>query len=330
MKNINIIFVLLAITLLLSGGCGYDHYLTTKSIQLSSGQSNMVKAMTFNIRTKTFIDGFNGWNNRKQIVLQVLANNAPDVIGLQEARYSQYRQIRESLPQYSAYSAGRNNGRESGEACPIYYRKDRFRLTDSGTFWFSDTPSVPGSKDWGNNRPRICSWIHLVETRSGAGFYVYNLHLDHRSQNSREKSVQLLAKQIKKRKIKDPFIVMGDFNMEIDNPAMRYLDRVGRENPLVKSSDTWQSIHPGRMIGTRHSFRGSLSGPHIDHIRISPKLQVLDARIDFRHGSNGRYPSDHFPLIAKILLAPSAKSRYISAATRETNTAIGDKNRPGV
>jgi hypothetical protein len=57
---------------------------------------------------------------------------------------------------------------------------------------------------------------------------------------------------------------------------------------------------------------------------------VLDARIDFRHGSNGRYPSDHFPLIAKILLAPSAKSRYISAATRETNTAIGDKNRPGV
>jgi endonuclease/exonuclease/phosphatase family metal-dependent hydrolase len=285
--------------------------------------------MTFNIRTKTFIDGLNGWNHRKDIVFDVLSDNAPDVFGLQEARYSQYRAIRQALPQYGAYAAGRKNGKASGESCPIFYRRDRFTLADAGTFWFSNTPSVPGSKDWGNMPPRICSWTRLVERQTGTSFYVYNLHLDHLSQNSRDKSVRLLTEKIKLRKTKDPFIVMGDFNMRLDNPAMRYLDRIGHNNAYVKSYDTWQLIHPGRRIGTRHGFDGSLDGPQIDHIRISSNLQALDARIDHRHDGNGRYPSDHFPLIARIMLAPSAGRGY-AAATENIKTNSETKQLPDV
>ena len=188
--------LLLSAALLLSGGCGSSQYYPAKTIPFTRNDPGIVKAMTFNIRTKTFIDGFNGWNRRKDIVFDILADNAPDVFGLQEARYTQYRAIRQALPQYGSYAAGRSNGKASGESCPIFYRRDRFTLADAGTFWFSDTPSVPGSKDWGNTPPRICSWARLVERQTGIGFYVYNLHLDHLSQNSREKSVRLLTEKI--------------------------------------------------------------------------------------------------------------------------------------
>ena len=271
--------------------------------------------MTFNIRTQTIIDGPNHWNYRKQLVTDVIANNSADIIGLQEAKNSQFKYIESVLPQYAAYAVGRSDGGHGGESCPVLYRKDRFSLIDAGTFWFSDTPLVAGSKDWGNLPPRICSWIHLIETNTGSGLYVYNLHLDNLSQHSREKSVQLLTEKIAARGTKEPFIVMGDFNMEIHNPAMRYLNRIGYEKPLLGSADAWQSIHPNRSLGTRHGFKGRMSGPQIDHIRLSSNLQVLDARIDVRH-KNGRYPSDHFPVVANIRLGGPLYSRNITAAAR--------------
>lgn len=313
--------VLLITTAMILSGCG-GGTMRPHTVRFSNNQTDVVKAMTFNVRTKTFIDGLNGWNHRKQSVFDILSDNSPDIIGLQEVQYTQYREIHQALPQYNSYIAGRNNGKASGESCPIFYRKGRFTLADAGTFWFSDTPSLPGTTDWGNMSPRICSWAHLIDTRSKAGLYVYNLHLDHFSQNSREKSVKLLASKINGRKIKDPFIVMGDFNMELDNPAMQYLDRTGWEKPYTKSTDAWQLVHPGRTIGTRHGFSGGLSGPQIDHIRISSNLHALDARIDLRHNGSGRYPSDHFPVIANIFLGPASALKYTPTPIPEKSTRL--------
>lgn len=281
-------------------GCGSGRAVSRK-VYFSPQQDSEIKVMTFNIRTRTIIDGPNHWNHRKKLVTDIIASNRADVIGLQEAKNSQFEYIETTLPQYGTYAVGRSNGVRGGESCPILYRKDRFTAIEADTFWFSDTPSVAGSKDWGNMPPRICTWMHLVDKQSGTGFYVYNVHLDHRSQNSREKSVRLLATKIAGRRTRDPFIILGDFNMERNNSAMVYLNRVGSQNPLVRSNDAWQWIHPNQSIGTRHGFGGSISGPQIDHIRISPKLQALDVRIDARQ-RNGRYPSDHFPVIAKLLL----------------------------
>ena len=117
-------------------------------------------------------------------------------------------------------------------------------------------------------------------------------------------------------------IVMGDFNMESQNPAMRWLNRIGIGKPRLASTDVWQSIHPNRTIGTRHGFNGSLSGPQIDHIRLSSNLQALDARID-THSRNGRYPSDHFPVVAKIRLTGAGYDRRATVAAQVPNTNSG-------
>jgi endonuclease/exonuclease/phosphatase family metal-dependent hydrolase len=282
---------------------------TLKKVAFSSTQLNQVKVMTFNIRTRTIIDGLNHWNHRKGFVADTIAGNGADIVGLQEVRNSQLKYIKSKLPQYAVYAAGRCDGEQSGESCPVLYRKDRFELLDSGTFWFSDTPSIAGSKGWGNLPPRICSWVHLAETHTGNGLYVYNLHLDHISQNSREKSVQLLMKKIAARQTNEAYIMMGDFNMEVQNPAMRWLNRIGLARPRLASFDVWQSIHPNRSIGTRHGFNGHFSGPQIDHIRFSSNLLAIDARID-NHSRNGRYPSDHFPVVANIRFNRSRYNRH--------------------
>jgi endonuclease/exonuclease/phosphatase family metal-dependent hydrolase len=285
---------------MLSGCAGRKSHVSM-DVHFSPAQTDVVKITTFNIRIgNAWFDGPNRWNKRKQIVVDALKNNAADVIGLQEALDFQINQIQQALPQYSRYAAGSINGKQKGPACPIFYRKDRFELVDSGTFWFSNTPAKPGSKDWGNLWPRLCSWVHLINKNDGVGFYVYNLHLDCWSQNSREKSVRLLANHISNRRIQDPFIVTGDFNMELDNPAMKYLQKIGYETPYPRMVDAWMSVHPDDTnIGTYHKFKGRVSGRRIDHIPMSEHVQALDVRID-RNTLNGRYPSDHFPVTATI------------------------------
>lgn len=299
--KISIVYLLPVIALVLSG-CAESKKFASTNVSFKSTQPNVIKAMTFNIRTNTVVDVINSWAKRKDLVVDIIASDAPDVMGLQEVRNSQLKHIQKSFPQYDKYSAGRDNGKKKGEACPIFFRKDRFAMLDSGTFWFSSTPDKPGSKRFGNLFPRICSWVHLIDKNGGSGFYVYNLHLDSTSQSSREKSVEQLAAHIAKRATKEPFIVMGDFNMEINNPAMAYLQNNENRTPYPKMKDVWLSVNYGQSkAGTHHKFSGKSECPKIDHMPISENAKVLEVIIDQR-SRNGKYPSDHFPVIAKIKL----------------------------
>lgn len=298
--NKNAVTLFSFICLMTIGVCsGREKQNTADIINFPASVGGVVKVMTFNIRVDTVLDAFNRWSNRRNLVVDTLASEVPDVFGIQEGLFYQVRQIQEALPQYSDYSAGRNDGKQNGESCAIFYRKDRFIMDAHGTFWFSDTPDKAGSKGWGNINPRICSWVHLIEKGTNRGFYVYNVHLDNISQKSRTKSIELLAKQVAARRLNDRFILMGDFNMELSNLAMSILLNDSRQSPYPRIFSREQSLNPS--LGTRHNFSGSLTGPKIDHILTGEYSVVFELSID-HHSVNGRYPSDHFPVIAKILL----------------------------
>jgi endonuclease/exonuclease/phosphatase family metal-dependent hydrolase len=121
--------------------------------------------------------------------------------------------------------------------------------------------------------------------------------MDHLSQNSRKKSVRLLTQKIAARKTDDPYIVMGDFNMKMNNSAMEYL----QANTVAPMADAWTALHGNKATrGTRLGFNGH-SGPIIDHIPLSRELRAIEVSIDSRK-YNGRRPSDHLPVIAKVLM----------------------------
>lgn len=269
-----------------------------------------LQVMSFNIRYGTANDGDNHWEKRKELVFEVLREERPDVAGLQEALRFQIDQIRQALPVYQEIGVGRDDGKEKGEYSVILYRQDRFQAEESGTFWFSDTPEVAGSRHWGNDCVRICSWVRLIEKTSRRAFYIYNLHLDHQSQPSREKSVQLLVQRIRQRKHPDPVIVTGDFNAEEDNPAVLYLQGkyafAGKAGELSESQvvmlDSFRVLHPDvTEVGTFHGFEGRSEGGKIDYIFVSRDAPVQKAEIVSTQ-KDGRYPSDHFPVTAQIVL----------------------------
>jgi endonuclease/exonuclease/phosphatase family metal-dependent hydrolase len=266
--------------------------------------------MTFNIRFGTANDGKDHWENRKEMLFDVLRRYNPDIIGMQEALRFQLDEIRTTLPHYAEVGAGRDDGKAAGEFSAILFRSDRFSSVEDGTFWFSDTPEIPGSMTWGNSFPRICSWTRLVEKTSGSTFRVYNVHLDHVSQPSREKSVAALMQNIQQ---SDPVIVTGDFNAGEQNPAILFLKgdtsvhlsapNAGR----IQLVDSYRSLHPDeKAVGTFHAFRGNTDGDKIDFVFVEPGTPVLEAAI-LHDNVNGRYPSDHFPVIARIVLIAARK-----------------------
>ncbi|HBB68013.1 MAG: hypothetical protein A2X28_00255 [Elusimicrobia bacterium GWA2_56_46] len=277
-------------------------------------ESLEIRAMTFNVRLGSANDGSDNWENRRDMVFDVLRRYKPDVVGLQEPLRFQLDQIRRAVPEYGELGVGREAGGTEGEYSPILYRRSRFTPAESGTFWFSDTPETAGSSNWGNAYIRICTWARFVEKKTGGAFYVFNVHLDNVSQASREKSVILLVKRILGRSRPDPVVVTGDFNVAENNSAVRYLtagdaleaaDVDLRVNP-IPMVDTFRALHgDARGTGTFHEFKGNSDGEKIDYIFTSPEISVAESEI-LRDSRGGRYPSDHFPVSARLYLPPSA------------------------
>jgi len=175
--------------------------------------------MSFNIRYGTANDGENRWPLRRDLLFDVVRQVDADVVGLQEALHSQIVEITTAVPGYSVIGVGRDDGHTRGEYAAILFRHDRFHVAESGTFWFSDTPSIVASKSWGNTITRICTWARLID-RQGQPFWVFNVHLDHQSQPSRERSTALLAERIRARvPATEPVVVTGDFNVGEANPC---------------------------------------------------------------------------------------------------------------
>ncbi len=273
-----------------------------------------LSVMSFNIRYGTADDGADHWKNRREMVFDVLRKHKSDIIGLQEALRFQIDEIKESVEGFGETGVGREDGKTKSEYCAILYAAERFKIAESGTFWFSDTPEVPGSIHWGNACTRICTWARFVERKSGKTFYFYNLHLDHISQPSREKSAVLLSRRIQKRSHPDPFVVTGDFNAGEGNSVVKYLKGeallAGADGVEVKSAvpvvDTFRVLYPdAKDVGTFNGFKGQRSGGKIDFILTTSDVEVLDARILYDN-VDGRYPSDHYPVSARMKLAVRA------------------------
>jgi endonuclease/exonuclease/phosphatase family metal-dependent hydrolase len=266
--------------------------------------------MSFNIRYGTARDGDNAWPNRRDLCMATIEGRDADIIGLQEALAFQLDEIRRGLPGYTLVGVGRDDGLRKGEYAPLLIRTDRFAVDRARTVWFSETPEVPGSKDWGNNITRICTWVRLIDLRTGKALWVYNMHLDHQSQLSRERSAELVGRLIAERPDPaEPVIIMGDMNAGESNPALRYYrgeiaSASGRDDapPSPHLVDTYRAVHPDqKQVGSFTGFKDERDGEKIDHLLVSSGVEIVDADIDRTRGEDGRCPSDHDAVWATVV-----------------------------
>lgn len=265
--------------------------------------SEPLRVATFNIRYGSAPDGEDRWELRRSRVVETIRELDLDVVGLQEAEAFQTREILAALPRYAAIGVSRDDGRLKGEACPLLVDRTRFVIAESGVFWLSDRPEEPGSITWDNVCTRVCTWARLIDWETGRGGYVYNVHLDHVGQQSRERAAVQVRADFAKRAARagaaDPLIVMGDFNAAEDNPAIATI-RGTSDDPLTLR-DAFRVLHADGAGGTFNGFKLDSEGGDrkIDYVWVGPGWQVVQTGID-RRKIDGRYPSDHFPVWAEL------------------------------
>jgi endonuclease/exonuclease/phosphatase family metal-dependent hydrolase len=273
---------------------------TCLSVWASDLNSSGLRVMSFNVRNSFARDGVNHWESRKGLVYNVIRDYAPDVLGLQEANSFQLEELCHEFSEYGKVGEGSMGG-SKGQYSAILFLKERFKLTDSGNFWLSETPTEP-SKSWGSSHHRICTWAELLDRKSQQTVYVYNTHMDDGSRKAREKGARMIMNHIQEKAAKSPFVFMGDFNAPEDSEVLKIIkgDSEARQNLGMQMVDSFRVLYPDReKVGTYNGFTGQSDGPKIDYIMVKPSMRVIDASI-LQTNRRGRYPSDHFPVTAEL------------------------------
>ena len=277
-----IICILLCVTVF----CACDDWDTA---QYDAGQ---IKIMSVNVRRVTSADtGLRAWKNRRSIVIENIKEASPTIIGMQEVTPLQYKYLQRRLNNYNYTVTYRDNTAQS-EACPIFYRKDLYTLVQQGTFWLSETPDVV-SKDWGAAYYRICTFVVLRDNATQKQFAVFNTHLDNESETARVNGFGVIQDKINALK-HYPTVVMGDFN---DTENSEIYTKATENFFDVK----YQVDNAFVNCATFHNW-GQEVGRTIDYILIAQTGFTVNSYQVITTTYNGKYASDHFPIVSLLTL----------------------------
>jgi len=270
-------------------------------------ERQVIKVMTYNLKFASPI--FKpAWSVRRDWQVDLINKYGPDIIGTQEGLKEQVDFLMDHLTEYVVIGEGRKGG-DDDEHMAIFFKRNRFRLREMGTFQLSETPEVLGSGPEIN--PRIVTWARLaIINRPADGktnpypadyrghwentqeFYVFNTHFfTARSGYNLAKlnSAKLIMERINAFNrfgewTKDrPVFLMGDFNARPGGEVYRTF--VGDEN----SDDP-------------HLLKDSVEGGRgIDWILYKGNVNVLHyEKVDYN--VDGAYPSDHKPVFVEFQL----------------------------
>ncbi len=304
MKRINILFFILFSTLTLSAQ------------ELVVG--------SYNIRNDNQGDAKrgNGWVQRCPVICDMIEWNDVDVFGAQEVKRNQIDDMLRELEDYDYVGVGRDDGKDKGEFSPVFYKRDRFKLLDQGTFWISETPDKVGVKGWDAALPRICSYARLQDKVTKRKFWFFNLHMDHVGVEARREGAKLIARKITQMCGDEPAMVSGDFNVDQNNEAYKTIVSQG---VLADSFEKAEKRY--NRTGTFNSFNPNLfTESRIDHIFVTKHVKVRNyailtdgywipnpetkgkikgdaapQEIDFEKYIH-RCPSDHYPVMLRVNL----------------------------
>ena len=272
--------------------------------QHMNDSTKTLRVMTFNIQGATFPEaGPHSWQNRAALNVKTIRRYAPDLIGFQEMQCGNWDTYQEELVEYGRI-AGIAYGHD--EHSSIFWNPARLRLMESGEFWLSRTPDQP-SHDWEADQAIGVSWVKLQCIPSGFPLLHLNTHLDHKSALSRSEGSKLIVERAATLQDGMAVILTGDFNCNPTSPPYHILQEAGFGDTYLAAG------HRDGEVSTFHGFEGSAYsalrwGPEpfwrVDWILTRDGVQKISTLscIVVRDAEPPFYPSDHYPVIADLLL----------------------------
>ena len=258
-----------------------------------------IKIMSFNVRTSGMDkDTPNHWDNRKEACLALIKDHMPDIMGVQEATFTnQWVWLKDQLKSagYEGYGLNRQTGKESGSGeCPgILYNRNVIKKIEVGTFWLSETPDTP-SKGWDANYYRTATWGLFEHNATGQRFFMVNTHLDHESVTAQIEGMKLIEQKLLEYEWDYPLYLTGDFNVISTDKA---LDGI---KEFMRNARTYATVRDTNP--TVNGFGSSSSRKQIDHIYYSDYLKAVEYYTIMDAYNGVTYVSDHYPIYAIIKL----------------------------
>lgn len=259
-----------------------------------SSSFSQTKIMSYNIRYDTPNDGDNWWELRKDEVVELLKYYSPDFIGIQEAMPNQLKFVANNLDKYNYIGYGRDGLGTNSEGVPLFYNSNNYQLLGQEVFWLSETPQKI-SKGWDADFKRIVVYGKFKTKKSNQIVHIFNTHFDHKGENARLKSAELIVDYINKNQLADKKIVlMGDLNCLPSESPIKLLEQEFKNSYKIKSASVYGPI------GTFNRFNTMKAATKkIDYI-FTKNIDVKSYRcIDDRRKNNLNL-SDHFPIIIEI------------------------------
>ncbi|MBU0714525.1 MAG: endonuclease/exonuclease/phosphatase family protein [Verrucomicrobia bacterium] len=261
-----------------------------------------MKILTCNLRGYGKGDGHNAWIHRKELCIDVIKSERPDVISFQEME--QFADLTSAFPEYDTYAMVDEPCGRRQMNC-IFYRRDGYARISAGGYWLSQTPHVAGSKSWDSACVRLVNWIRLEDSTTKKEFRIVNTHLDHVSQPAREKQAELIVADSCAYPSAYPQVLTGDMNCDSTNKTIAILKAGGW-------IDTYGTAHGTENPGhTYHAFLGpeyNSSIGKMDWIFTRGEILVNNAKV-ITHATNGRFPSDHYFISATLIIGTLPQKR---------------------
>ncbi len=219
-------------------------------------------------------------------VIEMINKYKPDTFGVQEAGSHWMAALKAGLPDYDYVGDGREGG-TSGEHNAVFYLKDKYKVTETGTKWMSSTPDYP-SRFEPSPYNRIYTYAYIFNKQTNTEYLHINTHFDHTNDDIRTKQAEVLAAAIEEFSEQDiPIVVTGDFNCYKDTTPYETLIATGIKNSSEIAKTATDS-------GTYHAYK-NYTNRVIDFCFVNSGFDVLTYKV-CNEKINGEFASDHHPV----------------------------------
>ncbi len=279
--------------------------------------TSAIKVASFNLRHDSFFGArsrVRSWTVRRDIIARMIRESGAAIVGVQEMMPAMKEDILARLREYSIFGSGRTKKLLS-EHSAILVRGEKAKARFSDTFWLSKHPEKCGSRAYFSAFPRICTVCEVYVAEWGRTVRVFNTHFDHLCPPARTLSVRIILEYMHRlnKKEKLPTILMGDMNAHPDSKPIRILSENQHNYSDIHLTNIFSSPQAGETRNTYHGFKGRWKGSPIDYIFVSEEFAVDQAYVD-TFCEDGRYPSDHYPLVAVLRLKETVPSANAAQA----------------
>ncbi len=259
-----------------------------------ASKSQSITVMSYNVYIKG--TGDRSPENRTDGVIQNIRKYSPDSFGLQEADEGWMERLPAALTEYAYVGIGRDSNEGGGEASPVFYKKDKYELVDSGTFWLSKNPEK-ASRSWDAMFKRVCTYAVLKDKETGFTYAHFNAHFDHLGVIARQESVAVVTEKIAEIAPNLPVVFSGDLN---DTEGGDMYNRI-LESGFKDTKYAAATVSGGNTTYHGYSDLTAKEKP-IDYIFVNAYASVIESYTVDTTQINGNYPSDHHPVISKMTL----------------------------